>query len=77
MALIYRDSRDKDQRFSGGKGVRGARVSDAMLGVEPRWDSLHSDPRFADLSADGPPAVDLEITVQIKLHPPRRMSMLW
>jgi len=50
MALIYAGLGDKDQAFLWLEKAYEERAFQMQwLGVEPRWDSLHSDPRFADL----------------------------
>jgi hypothetical protein len=50
LALIYAGLGDKDQAFAWlDKGYQWHSFQMQWLGVEPRWDNLRSDPRFADL----------------------------
>ena len=50
VALIYAGLGDKDQAFAWlEKGYHEHAFQMQWLGVEPRWDNLRSDPRFADL----------------------------
>jgi len=50
IALIYVGLGEKDQAFAWlEKGYEERSFQMAWLKVEPRWDSLRSDPRFADL----------------------------
>jgi tetratricopeptide (TPR) repeat protein len=50
IALAYAGLGEKDQAFAWlEKGYQEHAFQMQWLGVEPRWDSLRSDPRFADL----------------------------
>ncbi len=50
IALIYAGLGEKDQAFAWlEKGYEEHSFQMQWLNVEPRWDSLRSDPRFADL----------------------------
>ena len=50
MALIYAGLGEKDQAFAWlEKGYQERLSQMQSLSAEPRWDSLRSDPRFADL----------------------------
>ncbi len=50
IALIYAGLGEKDQAFAWlEKGYEERSFQMQWLNVEPRWDSLRSDPRFADL----------------------------
>jgi len=50
IAEVYSARGDKDQAFAWlEKGYEQHSFQMQWLGVEPRWDSLRSDPRFADL----------------------------
>lgn len=50
IALIYAGLGDKDQAFAWlEKAYEERSFQMQWLGVEPRWDNLRSDPRFADL----------------------------
>ena len=50
IALVYAGLGEKDQAFAWLEKAYGERsFGVAWLKVEPRWDSLRSDPRFADL----------------------------
>jgi serine/threonine protein kinase/tetratricopeptide (TPR) repeat protein len=50
IALIYGGLGEKDQAFAWlEKGYEERSFAMSWLNVEPRWDSLRSDPRFADL----------------------------
>ena len=50
IALIYAGLGEKDQAFAWlEKGYEEHAFQLQWLKVEPRWDSLRSDPRFADL----------------------------
>ncbi len=50
IALIYAGLGEKDQAFAWlEKGYEERSFQMAWLKVEPRWDSLRSDPRYADL----------------------------
>jgi serine/threonine protein kinase/Flp pilus assembly protein TadD len=50
IALVYAGLGEKDQAFAWLEKAYGERsFGMAYLKVEPRWDSLRSDPRFADL----------------------------
>ena len=50
IALIYAGLGDKDQAFAWlEKAYDEHSFNMTWLKVEPRWDSLRSDPRFADL----------------------------
>ena len=50
IALIYAGLSDKDEAFAWlEKGYDERSFNMTWLKVEPRWDSLRSDPRFADL----------------------------
>jgi len=50
IALIYAGLGEKDQAFAWlEKGYEERSFQMQWLTVEPRWDSLRSDPRFADL----------------------------
>jgi len=50
IAMIYAGLGEKDQAFAWlEKGYEQHSFQMQWLGVEPRWDSLRSDPRFADL----------------------------
>jgi len=50
IALIYAGLGDKDRAFAWlEKGYEERSFQMQWLNVEPRWDSLRSDPRFADL----------------------------
>jgi eukaryotic-like serine/threonine-protein kinase len=50
VALVYTGLGEKDEAFAWlEKGYEERAFQMQWLGVEPRWDSLRSDPRFADL----------------------------
>ena len=50
IALIYAGLGEKDQAFAWlEEGYKQRSFQMRLLKVEPRWDSLRSDPRFADL----------------------------
>jgi serine/threonine protein kinase/TolB-like protein len=50
IALIYGGLGEKDQAFAWlEKGYEERSFAMSWLNVEPRWDSIRSDPRFADL----------------------------
>jgi hypothetical protein len=50
IALVYAGLGEKDQAFAWlEKAYEEHAFKMAWLKVEPRWDSLRSDPRFADL----------------------------
>ena len=50
IAFVYAGLGDKDQAFAWlEKAYEEHSFQNQWLNVEPRWDSLRSDPRFADL----------------------------
>ena len=50
IALIYAGLGEKDQAFAWlDKGYEERAFQLQWLKIEPRWDSLRSDPRFQDL----------------------------
>ena len=50
IALIYAGLGEKDQAFAWlEEGYKEHAFQMQLLGMEPRWDSLRSDPRFTDL----------------------------
>jgi TolB-like protein/DNA-binding winged helix-turn-helix (wHTH) protein/Tfp pilus assembly protein PilF len=50
IALIYAGLGEKDQAFAWlDKGYKQRAFQVQWIGIEPRWDSLRSDPRFKDL----------------------------